>query len=429
MIACSVRDLLGGGQHDASRQDEMLALFERYFDHLLVHGDPTLVPFDRTFRHAPRLGARLHYTGYIVDRGPGEASEAGKEEVIVSAGGGAVGERLLDLAGYHRPLANVRDGALVMFDATNPNVTTAPNFVNLVSRVTFQGEAGLLGLAFHPDFPADPRAFVNYIRNSGGQLQSITSEFRSIDGGLTLDATSERILLVVNKMPNADNHNGGNLAFGPDGFLYIGLGDGGGAGDSLNNAQNRMRLLGKMLRIDIDSIPAGQPYGIPPDNPHVGNARCNANGTGAQECPEIYAVGLRNPWRWSFDRQSGQLWLADVGQNAWEEIDIITRNGNYGWRIREGAHCFNPSSGCQTAGLIDPVAEYSHSVGQSITGGYVYRGAQTTELFGRYMFADFVSGLVGSLAPAPGGGFTITQHGSERSSASASAASASRMLL
>jgi uncharacterized repeat protein (TIGR03806 family) len=262
-------------------------------------------------------------------------------------------------------------------------------------------------LAFHPDFPADPRAFVNYIRNNGGQLQSITSEFTSPDNGLTLNPNSERILLTVNDF--ADNHNGGNLAFDANGLLFIGLGDGGGANDPQETGQDQRRLLGKMLRIDIDNITPGQPYDIPPDNLNAANARCNVNGSGAQNCPEIYALGLRNPWRWSFDRQTGQLWLADVGQNAWEEIDIITRGGNYGWDQREGAHCFEPSSGCQTAGLIDPVAEYSHAVGQSITGGYVYRGTQTTELVGRYLFADFVSGMIGSLTPN-GGGFTITQH-------------------
>ncbi|MGQ0430708.1 MAG: PQQ-dependent sugar dehydrogenase [Gammaproteobacteria bacterium] len=298
-------------------------------------------------------------------------------------------------------------GRIRVFDATNPAVATAPDFLNITTRVTFSGEAGLLGLAFHPDFPADPRAFVNYIRTSGGQLQSVTSEFRSPDNGLTLDPNSERILLTVDKF--ATNHNGGNLAFGPDDFLYVGLGDGGGGGDPQNNGQNPMRLLGKMLRIDIDSQPGGQPYGVPADNPFAGNNRCNANGSGAQNCPEIYALGLRNPWRWSFDRQTDQLWLADVGQNSWEEIDVIVRAGNYGWRIREGAHCFNPSSGCQTAGLIDPVAEYGRALGASITGGYVYRGTQTTELFGRYLFADFVSGMIASLTPA-GASFTITQH-------------------
>ncbi|HEY7754579.1 MAG TPA: PQQ-dependent sugar dehydrogenase [Steroidobacteraceae bacterium] len=303
----------------------------------------------------------------------------------------------------------VQQGGIIRaFDATNPSVTVTSEFLNIAARVHFSGEAGLLGLAFHPDFPADARAFVNYTRNNGGQLQSVTSEFTSPDGGSTLNPNSERILLVVNK--SASNHNGGQLAFDGDGFLRIGLGDGGGANDPENNAQNPMRLLGKMLRIDIDSQPGGQPYGIPADNPFAANNRCNANGSGAQNCPEILALGLRNPWRWSFDRQTGQQWVGDVGQGAREEIDVIVRGANYGWDVREGFVCTGGGTNCPSAGFTDPVADYGRSLGASITGGYVYRGAQTTELIGRYLFADFVTGMIASLAPATGGGYTITQH-------------------
>jgi len=300
-----------------------------------------------------------------------------------------------------------KPGIIRVFDATNPNVATTQVFLDIRSRVVQLGqcECGLLGLAFHPDFPANRRVYINY---NDPQFRSITSEFMTPDGGLTLDPASERILLTVNKP--ADNHNGGQLHFGPDGFLYLGLGDGGGGGDPQENAQNPMRLLGKMLRIDVNSQPGGQPYGIPADNMFPANPRCNVNGSGAQNCPEIYALGLRNPWRWSFDRQTGTQWVADVGQGSWEEINILTRGGNYGWDNREGAHCFEPPSGCITAGMIDPVAEYDHSVGESITGGYVYRGTQTTELFGRYVFADFITGLIASLTPGPGGTYTITRH-------------------
>jgi uncharacterized repeat protein (TIGR03806 family) len=171
-----------------------------------------------------------------------------------------------------------------------------------------------------------------------------------------------------------------------------------------------MRLLGKMLRIDVNAQPGGQPYGIPADNMFPGSPRCNVNGSSTQNCPEIYAMGLRNPWRWSFDRQTGTQWVADVGQGRWEEINIVTRGGNYGWDNREGAHCFEPENGCITAGMTDPVAEYDHSVGESITGGYVYRGAQTTELVGRYIFADFISGMIASLTPGAGGTYVITRH-------------------
>jgi glucose/arabinose dehydrogenase len=303
----------------------------------------------------------------------------------------------------------IEKAGIIRVFPNNPTVTMTQvqEFLDIRDRVVRLGqcECGLLGIAFHPNFPGNDRVYINY---NDAQFRSITSEFRSTDGGLTLDPSSERVLLRVDK-PH-DNHNGGQLNFGPDGFLYLGLGDGGGGGDPQENAQNRMRLLGKMLRIDVSLQPAGQPYGIPGDNPFVGNPRCNANGTGTQDCPEIYALGLRNPWRWSFDRQTGTQWVADVGQGEWEEINIITRGGNYGWDHREGAHCFEPAAGCQTAGLIDPVAEYSHAMGEAITGGYVYRGSQTTELSGRYIFADFGSGMIASLIPGSGGTYTIAQH-------------------
>jgi len=300
-----------------------------------------------------------------------------------------------------------KPGIIRVFDATNPNVSTTQVFLDIRDRVLQlgQSEGGLLGLAFHPNFPATNRVYINY---SDEQFDSITSEFTSPDGGLTLNPGSERQLMAVDK--RFDNHNGGQLHFGPGGYLYLGLGDGGGGGDPDDNAQNPMRLLGKMLRIDVNSQPGGQPYGIPTDNMFPGNPRCNVNGTGTQNCPEIYAIGLRNPWRWSFDRQTGTQWVADVGQGSWEEINILTRGGNYGWDHREGAHCFEPPSGCQTAGLTDPVAEYDHTAGEAITGGYVYRGTQTTELFGRYIFADFGSGMIASLTPGAGGAYTITRH-------------------
>jgi uncharacterized repeat protein (TIGR03806 family) len=300
-------------------------------------------------------------------------------------------------------------GGLVRAFDNDASVTTTQAFLDISGRVFNSGEAGLLGLAFHPDFGANGRAYVNYSASVGGSIRSVTSEFTSPDGGLTLDPNSERVLLTVNKP--ASNHNGGNLAFGPDGFLYLGLGDGGGSGDPQENAQNPQRLLGKMLRIDVDQQPGGEPYGIPAGangNPFSGNPRCNIDGTGAQNCPEIYALGLRNPWRWSFDRQTGVLWLADVGQGSFEEVDIIERGGNYGWDVREGAHCFEPPSGCQTAGLTDPVAEYGRAMGFSVTGGYLYRGTQTTEVRGRYIFADFGSGMIASLTPGAGGTYTLT---------------------
>lgn len=355
---------------------------------------------------ASGLDARPNNTACVApDRGGGNSTLSALR-VFPSLAGFSAPVALLQAPGDSTRWFVVQQGGRIRVFENQPTVTTAPDFLNLTARVHFSGEAGLLGLAFHPDFPGDPRAFVNYIRNIGGQLQSITAEFRSPDGGGTLDPSSERILLIVNK--SASNHNGGQLAFDSDGFLRIGLGDGGGANDPENNAQNPMRLLGKMLRIDVDSPQL--PYGIPADNLFPVNPRCNANGSGTQNCPEIFALGLRNPWRWSFDRQTGQQWVGDVGQGAREEIDVIVRGANYGWDIREGFVCAGGGTNCASAGFTDPVADYGRNLGASITGGYVYRGTQQTELIGRYLFADFVSGMIASLAPAAGGGFTVTQH-------------------
>jgi glucose/arabinose dehydrogenase len=181
------------------------------------------------------------------------------------------------------------------------------------------------------------------------------------------------------------NHNGGMVAFGPDGYLYVGLGDGGSKGDPDNRAQNLDDLLGKILRIDVDQ---GDPYGIPIDNPF-------AKGGGR---PEIYAIGLRNPWRFSFDTKTGNLWVADVGQYKWEEINLVARGGNYGWRVMEGTHCFHPSTDCQTTTFSLPVSEYFHDKGRcSITGGYVYRGRILPSLAGTYVYGDFCSGEIFAL--------------------------------
>jgi glucose/arabinose dehydrogenase len=297
-------------------------------------------------------------------------------------------------------------GRIRVFD-NEPDANTAADFVDLRSRVHLNGEAGLLGMAFHPDFATNGLVYLNFSELVGGVVRSVTAEFASSDGGQTLAPASERVLMTVAKQ--ATNHNGGNLEFGPDGFLYVALGDGGGSGDPQGNAQNPQRLLGKMLRIDVDTRPGGAAYGIPAGNPFAANPLCNAGGTGVQNCPEIFATGFRNPWRWSFDRQNGDLWVGDVGQGNWEEIDLVVTGGNYGWDIREGAHCFEPASGCQTAGLIDPVAEYDHDAGFSITGGYVYRGGQATEVAGRYVFGDF-GGMISSLAPDGVGGFGIVEH-------------------
>lgn len=253
-------------------------------------------------------------------------------------------------------------------------------FVDLRKQVeSGPNEAGLLGMALDPGFAENGHVYLSYTRR-GDPLVSVLSRFVSRDGGRSLDTSSEQILLEV-AQPYS-NHNGGNIRFGPDGYLYYGLGDGGSAGDPEGNGQNIHTLLGALLRLDVHRKGA---YGIPADNPFVKN----------EGRKEIFAYGLRNPWRWSFDRKNGDLWLADVGQNAWEEINIIRAGGNYGWNLREGRHCY--SGDCRRPGLIEPVAEYGHDEGCSVTGGYVYRGELMPALRGVYVFADFCSGRVWGL--------------------------------
>lgn len=257
-------------------------------------------------------------------------------------------------------------------------------------------ERGLLGLALHPKFPRDPRVFVTYTANDGG-LVSRVSSFVAKDGALELD--SERILLSVPQPYN--NHNGGGIAFGPDGYLYTSLGDGGKRADPHGHGQNLQSLLGKMLRLDVDggglepnANTVRPAYTLPRDNPFV-------NGGGL---PEIFAYGLRNTWRFSFDRETGKLWAGDVGQDAWEEIHIIEKGGNYGWNTVEGRVCFPPEvSNCDQTGFVTPVHVYAHPAGEegarSVTGGFVYRGSALSHLVGGYVYADFVTGEIWKLAP------------------------------
>jgi len=253
-------------------------------------------------------------------------------------------------------------------------------FLDIRARVISGGELGLLSVAFHPRFGSNGRFFVNYTTDRGGRLRTVIAEYRASPPDEDVAEVSEGILLEIDQPFR--NHNGGLNLFGPDGMLYIGMGDGGSAGDPNNAAQRLDTLLGKLLRIDVDG---GTPYRIPPDNPFVNRA-------GARD--EIWAYGLRNPWRFSFDRMNGRLFLADVGQNQWEEIDLIERGGNYGWRIMEGAHCFSPPDGCDRSGLELPIAAYDHSQGCSVTGGYVYRGSRIRALAGRYLFGDYCSGRI-----------------------------------
>ena len=256
-------------------------------------------------------------------------------------------------------------------------------FLDIVSRVGSGGERGLLGLAFHPRYTDNGRFFVNYTDRSG---DTHVAEFHVTSNADAADSASERTLLFV-RQPFA-NHNGGGLAFGNDGMLYIGLGDGGAGGDPLGNGQDLGVPLGKMLRIDVDS---GNPYTVPTDNPFVSSANAFR---------EIWAYGLRNPWRFSFDRATGDLFIGDVGQSGREEIDLglASRRGgeNYGWNVMEGSLCYPSGNGCDRTGLVLPVAEYGHSDGCSVTGGYVYRGCRMPGYAGTYFYADYCSALVRS---------------------------------
>jgi glucose/arabinose dehydrogenase len=260
-------------------------------------------------------------------------------------------------------------------------------------------------VAFHPQFPTDPRVYVSYTALEGAQLVSRLAEYRSRDGGVTLDPASELILLHVNQ-PEA-NHNGGHVLFGPDGFLYLGLGDGGGGGDAhgtIGNGQDLNTLLGKMLRIDVNAVVL--PYGIPASNPFAANAPCGVGGTGSAPCAEIYAWGLRNPWRYSFD-SGGALWIGDVGQGSWEEVDRISVSVNLGWRCREGAHAYNANCGAGM-NLTDPVAEYGHNPDGAITGGFVYRGSKHPSIAGQYIFGDYVSGRLFHISAATSASSTLS---------------------
>jgi glucose/arabinose dehydrogenase len=261
--------------------------------------------------------------------------------------------------------------------------------LDIHNLVTPSNEQGLLGLAFHPSYKTNRKFYVNYTNRDG---DTIIREYRTLASNPDrTDPTSPRTILKV-RQPYS-NHNGGMLAFGPGGYLYIGLGDGGGGGDPGNRAQNLNTMLGKMLRIDVDKATLGRAYAVPKSNPYVGRTGLN----------EIWQSGLRNPWRYSFDRKTGTLWIGDVGQAEWEEVDraVHTDTGsgrgyNWGWRVMEGKHCYSPSRGCNTSGKKLPLLEYSHaSNGRcAVTGGYVYRGSQIPSLVGYYVYGDFCSGEI-----------------------------------
>ena len=272
----------------------------------------------------------------------------------------------------------VRDGVLV-----------AAPFLDIATRITSGGERGLLGLAFHPQFPSDPRLFVDYTDTNGDtQVSSFSVDPAHPDAAVP--SSEIKLLHIAQPYPN---HNGGAVVFGRDGYLYISTGDGGSEGDPHGYGQSLTTLLGKIVRIDVDHTAGDRHYAIPAGNPFAGRA---------DALPEIFLYGLRNPWRISFDRATDDLWIGDVGQDAWEEIDVAragTSALNYGWNTMEGSHCFNPSIGCVQTGLTLPVAEYSHDGGCTVIGGNVYRGSAQPALAGGYFFGDYCSGTIWAIDP------------------------------
>ena len=327
-----------------------------------------------------------------------------------SATGGAFSAATVDLrldpiaGGFDSPVfvtgAGTGDGRLYVVEqggrirVVGPDGSIAPDpFLDISGRLSAGGERGLLGLAFHPSYASDGRFYVDYTDTDGNTV--ISEMRRSAASPLVADPASERVLLRIDQP--YPNHNGGMLAFGPDGDLYVGMGDGGSGGDPEDRARDTGSLLGKILRIDVDHPSTGAAYGIPATNPY-------ASGAGGR--PEIWARGVRNPWRFSFDRTTGDLWIGDVGQSSWEEVDRLTaaagsgRGAHLGWRLVEGRACYDPPAGCEIAGLTAPIAVYGHDAGCAVTGGYVYRGATSPALAGAYLFGDYCSGRIWALDAA-----------------------------
>ncbi|MGE3072996.1 MAG: sorbosone dehydrogenase family protein [Dehalococcoidia bacterium] len=313
-------------------------------------------------------------------------------------------------SGYQRPtfVTNAGDGSGRLFVLEkrgvisvidkDGNKETKP-FLDITSLVLSSGnEQGLLGLAFHPDFAQNGRFFVDYTAKNA---DNTVAEFHVPTAGGPADSTPVKTLFAIKDI--YPNHNGGMLAFGPDGYLYVSTGDGGSGGDPNGNGQNLKAYLGKILRVDVDS---GDPYGIPPTNPYAKIAGARA---------EIWAYGLRNPWRFSFDSQTGDLWIGDVGQNKYEEIDFqlaADKGGaNYGWNIMEGLHCYKPATGCDQTGLVKPVFEYDHGSGCSVTGGYVYRGKAVSAFSGKYLFTDYCDSTLWATTRSPSGEVTTQELG------------------
>ncbi|MEZ6129336.1 MAG: PQQ-dependent sugar dehydrogenase [Planctomycetaceae bacterium] len=301
--------------------------------------------------------------------------------------------------GSNRIFVAEQEGIVRVFEKDDDAEETTV-FLDIDERCRYKdnmNEEGLLGFAFHPEFKDNGQVFVYYTMASEDHTSVISRFTLSKDDPNKVNADSEEQIL---KIPQPFwNHNGGTIAFGPDGYLYVGLGDGGSGNDPEGNGQNLRTLLGSILRIDVDNKDGNKAYSIPPDNPFLGHKIViNRKGDTAPARPEIYAYGLRNVWRMAFDPKTGKLWAGDVGQNLWEEINIIEKGGNYGWNVREATHWFRPDGNdTKSDAMIDPVWEYHHDIGKSITGGQVYRGKAVPELVGKYVYGDYVTGLIWAL--------------------------------
>ena len=266
------------------------------------------------------------------------------------------------------------------------NVSISSVFLDISSRVLYGGEQGLLGLAFHPNYSQNGYFYVDYVADNPRRTVIARFSVTANDANVA-DSNRQQVILEISQP--FSNHKGGQLAFGPDGYLYIGVGDGGSEGDPNGNGQNLSTLLGKILRIDVNTQSNGRNYGIPSDNPFAGNT------AGYRE--EIYAYGFRNPWRFSFDSATGALWVGDVGQDRVEEIDLVEKGKNYGWNTMEGTLCYNPPSGCNQTGLTLPIWNYTHDLGNAVIGGYIFHGKALPSLLGAYVYGDYGSGRIWAL--------------------------------
>ena len=299
------------------------------------------------------------------------------------------------IAGDDRLFVAEQSGRILAF-ANDQDVGEAQVFLDIRDNVNDSGsEEGLLGLAFDPRYDENGYFYVYY--SASGPRRSVVSRFQLSADGQTADPDSELVIMEIEQPYR--NHNGGQLAFGPDGFLYIGLGDGGAAGDPMGHGRNTRTLLGSILRIDVSEATLQTLYTIPADNPLLDDHDAR---------PEIWAYGLRNPWRFSFDRETGQLWTGDVGQNTLEEVDLVEGGGDYGWNTLEGTRCYSPRSSCDASGTVPPVWEYpTGEEGCSVIGGYVYRGDRIPSLYGAYVFGDYCSGKIWAIRY---NGQEVTEH-------------------